>query len=937
MHVPSISQAGRLCYTRRMTESRRLLILLLSFFAVLPARAGWIEDRDGRTIIHVKLDAVILPDPSRTDPATRANAAAVSEFKKQFPQLFAQRYAARYAADPARYGNHNWTNVEIELQRATGIQVEGVENTLLAIAGGQAADVMYVNFRQSDTFIQQGFLYPLDQAEDGYLLAMTDEEKAARINPKIWPVIDRKGPDGAKHVWAIPYGGALGKIVTYRRDLFDNAGVPYPTNDWTWADFLDACRRITDPALGHYGVYLSMGKQASYHWMTFLWSAGGDAMAYDETSDQWRAVFDSPEAATALDFYRQLCTEAWTDNVGRVRRGYAYRDSSDGQNLWDQGRIGMMFQYIDERTFSAINPDVTGMAPVPRGPTGIRGGELNSRMMGLFSQIKDPAVRDAAWEYIRFYEGEDATRIKTGVMVEAGMGRFLNPSYLEKYGYTDLIRLSPKGWKECFEIAMESGRPEPYGRNANYAYNIMTEPLQKAEELALHEKLPEDESARLAVLRSLLQDAARKGNREMLGLYTPREKLARRVTGGMAFAVILLSFAFGLKKIVGSFSGTATLPSGHQPVNAALECGGPGCGFRKYRFGYLLILPAALTIFVWQYVPLVRGSLIGFQDYKILGGSAWVGLDNLGNVLWNGDWWNAVWNSIRYSTLVLALTFLPPVALAILLQEVPRGKIVFRLIFYLPAVMTGLVVILLWKMFYDPSERGALNHFLLKVPAWVYVAAGFALLGMAVKLFGRLRWHGHARAAFAVLAAGMALFYTCARLAWPMLSRAGVPLLQRLALTMPEPLRWLGDSDTAMLACVLPLVWAGIGPGCLIYLAALKSVSDELYEAADLDGATFTDKVLFIIFPVLKYLLVINFVGAFVTSWNAEANILAMTGGAMNTEVVGLHIFYRAFIFLKFGPATAMAWLVGCLLIGFTAQQLRMLSKMEFRTVKDGN
>ncbi len=139
-----------------------------------------------------------------------------------------------------------------------------------------------------------------------------------------------------------------------------------------------------------------------------------------------------------------------------------------------------------------------------------------------------------------------------------------------------------------------------------------------------------------------------------------------------------------------------------------------------------------------------------------------------------------------------------------------------------------------------------------------------------------------------------------------------------------------------MLACVIPLIWAGMGPGCLIYLAALKSVPDELYEAADMDGATFIDKIIFIVFPILKPLLIINLVGAFIGSWlHATANILAMTGGAARTEVAGLHIFYKAFIYLKFGPATAMAWILALILIGFTVYQLRILSRLEFRTTGD--
>jgi multiple sugar transport system permease protein len=141
-----------------------------------------------------------------------------------------------------------------------------------------------------------------------------------------------------------------------------------------------------------------------------------------------------------------------------------------------------------------------------------------------------------------------------------------------------------------------------------------------------------------------------------------------------------------------------------------------------------------------------------------------------------------------------------------------------------------------------------------------------------------------------------------------------------------------------MISCVIPMVWAGMGPGCLIYLAALKGIPDDYYEAADIDGASFIDKILFVVFPMLKALILINFVGAFIGSWYAATgNILLMTGGGGNTEVAGLHIWYKAFTYLKFGPATAMAWMLGFMLIGFTVHQLQILSRVEFRaaTKKD--
>ena len=54
-----------------------------------------------------------------------------------------------------------------------------------------------------------------------------------------------------------------------------------------------------------------------------------------------------------------------------------------------------------------------------------------------------------------------------------------------------------------------------------------------------------------------------------------------------------------------------------------------------------------------------------------------------------------------------------------------------------------------------------------------------------------------------------------------------------------------------------------------------------------------------------------------------------------SAEVVGLYIFKKAYIYLKFGPATAMAWVLAFMLIGFTIHQLRILSRLEFRTTGD--
>ena len=75
---------------------------------------------------------------------------------------------------------------------------------------------------------------------------------------------------------------------------------------------------------------------------------------------------------------------------------------------------------------------------------------------------------------------------------DKGLGRFINPKYLRMFGYPEIERLSPKGWAEYFEVAISTGKPEPYGRNSNVAYAMMTFPLQEAEQLMLNNLLPED-------------------------------------------------------------------------------------------------------------------------------------------------------------------------------------------------------------------------------------------------------------------------------------------------------------------------------------------------------------------------------------------------------------------------------------------------------------
>src|SRR5690606_14455080 len=109
---------------------------------------------------------------------------------------------------------------------------------------------------------------------------------------------------------------------------------------------------------------------------------------------------------------------------------------------------------------------------------------------------------------------------------------------------------------------------------------------------------------------------------------------------------------------------------------------------------------------------------------------------------------------------------------------------------------------------------------------------------------------------------GTAIFFL-----WRELFGIDGPLNEMLRLFGFEARRaWTEDPYLAMLSCVLPGIWAGAGPGCLIYLAALKTIPEEQFEASEIDGAGFLQKTTRIVYPGLRALIFINFIGAMAAS-----------------------------------------------------------------------
>jgi len=126
----------------------------------------------------------------------------------------------------------------------------------------------------------------------------------------------------------------------------------------------------------------------------------------------------------------------------------------------------------------------------------------------------------------------------------------------------------------------------------------------------------------------------------------------------------------------------------------------------------------------------------------------------------------------------------------------------------------------------------------------------------------------------------------------------------------PQP--WLQSPVTAMPSIVLEAVWAGIGTSTIIYMAALRSIRTELYEAAEIDGASILRRVWHVTLPELRgvmvimgLLLVIGAVQVFTEPF------IFTSGGPVNATTTLVLLLYRyAFIFGDFGKATALGVMI---------------------------
>ena len=143
------------------------------------------------------------------------------------------------------------------------------------------------------------------------------------------------------------------------------------------------------------------------------------------------------------------------------------------------------------------------------------------------------------------------------------------------------------------------------------------------------------------------------------------------------------------------------------------------------------------------------------------------------------------------------------------------------------------------------------------------------------------------------------------------------------AIGVENPPVWLSNQKTALLAVMIMIIWKGIGYYMIVYLAGLKGIPTDQYEAAELDGANAWNKLIHVTIPNLRPVTFYATVMCIINSFQVFTPIYVMTGGGPGraTSVLVMQIYQDSFVNYQFGYASAEAMILFLMILIVTLIQ----------------
>ena len=288
---------------------------------------------------------------------------------------------------------------------------------------------------------------------------------------------------------------------------------------------------------------------------------------------------------------------------------------------------------------------------------------------------------------------------------------------------------------------------------------------------------------------------------------------------------------------------------------------------KSFVSSWLFAVPALILMYLFIWRPTVMGFVWSFFKMKGYRPTYFIGMRNYIEVVKDTQFVSLFLNTLQYVFWSLVIGFLPPLLLAIIVNEIVHFRQKIMTFLYLPSIIPAIAVSLLWKQMYDPSATGLLNTVLAKFGA--------------------------------------------------------------------APYQWLGDKNFVILWIIVSMTWKSFPGAMLLYYSALQNVSQDLYEAATIDGAGMVRRAWHVLRPQIMGVLILNFVRQIIGVFQVMEQPLAMTdGGPVNASAsLGYQLYRYGFVTQRVGHAMALGTIIFVVLIFMTIFYFKLNKKLEENTL----
>ncbi|MCM3717717.1 ABC transporter substrate-binding protein [Fictibacillus phosphorivorans] len=313
-----------------------------------------------------------------------------------------------------------------------------------SLGGGSGPDVFWMNGPNFHQYASSKLIRDLEP----YIEKDSDYKKDS-----FYPtVVDLYSYEGKLH--AAPYFiDAVG--LYYNKKFFDDAGIPYPDETWTWEDIEKVGQKLTDKEKGVYGYTMDIKRSQSVYY-NLIPQAGGYIISDDKT----KSGFNAPESKEAFHFLDNLMKKGISPSAKTVME-------TEGKQLFMSEKSAMIPAIsVSAGEFESVLGDKLGVAPLPKGK------ERASIVHGIGWAMNGKTKNDeVAWDLIKALTGKEGSK----VIAESGFSIPADKEMSELW-----LNSTPSLDLQVFLDAQEYGVPYPVSKYTSQWQDIENKEIQSA-------------------------------------------------------------------------------------------------------------------------------------------------------------------------------------------------------------------------------------------------------------------------------------------------------------------------------------------------------------------------------------------------------------------------------------------------------------------------